>query len=225
MTKGRQENPDGYHVWTEAEITRFKVHHPAGSKARLALALFLCTGASRQDAAAMGWQNVDGDRISCRRGKTGVEANLPILSDLAEELAHLTKQEGLFLTHGGGKPYKPETLGNWFRDQCNAAGVPGSAHGLRKAGATRLANAGGTPDEIRAFLAYATNKEGQTYTKKADRARLADSGLAKLEGVNHTEICPTTQTRLGKRGEKANETNVQAGLVAARRGIEPLFPG
>jgi len=49
---------------------------------------------------------------------------------------------------------------------------------LRKAGATRPANAGGTPDEIRAFLAHKTNKEGQAYTKQADRSRLAGSGLA-----------------------------------------------
>ncbi|WP_407696791.1 tyrosine-type recombinase/integrase [Sedimentitalea xiamensis] len=221
----RKENPDGFHVWTEAEIARFKRHHAAGTKARLALAIFLCTGASRQDAAAMGWRNVAGARISYRRGKTGVEANLPILPDLAEELAYVSPDQALFLTHSGGKPYKPETLGNWFRDQCNAAAVKGSAHGLRKAGATRLAEAGGTPDEIRAFLAHATNKEGQTYTKKADRARLADSGLAKLGSLDHSEECPTPQNRLDKIGKKSNETNVQAGFVAARRGIEPLFPG
>mgnify|MGYP001042178342 CR=1 FL=1 len=221
----RKENPDGFHVWSEAEIAKFKARHPSGSKARLALALFLSTGASRQDVAEMGWGNIDGDRISYQRGKTGVVANLPILPELAEELRNLPEGQPLFLAHSEGQPYKPETLGNWFRVQCNAAGVPGSAHGLRKAGATRLANAGGTPDEIRAFLAHKTNKEGQTYTKKADRARLADSGLAKLGSLNHSEICPTPENRLGKKEERANENSQKAGFVAARRGIEPLFPG
>jgi hypothetical protein len=79
--------------------------------------------------------------------------------------------------------YTVESLGNWFRDCCNAAGVPGSLHGLRKAGATRLANAGATPDEIRAFLAHETNAQGATYTKAADRARLGDSGMAKLSNL------------------------------------------
>jgi len=105
---------------------------------------------------------------------------------LADELCQLPADQMLFFTHGkDARPYKPDTLGNWFADQCRAAGLTGcSLHGLRKAGATRLANAGATPDEIRAYLAHKTNQEGVTYTKKADRARLADSGLARLSGVN-----------------------------------------
>lgn len=46
--------------------------------------------------------------------------------------------------------------------------------------ATRLANAGATPDEIRAAMAYKTHEEGKTCSKQADRARLADSELEKL---------------------------------------------
>ncbi|MCV2864566.1 tyrosine-type recombinase/integrase [Albidovulum sediminicola] len=90
----------------------------------------------------------------------------------------------LFLTHTGDRPYKPETLGNWFRDQCTAAGVPGSAHGLRKASATRLADNEATPDEIRGFLGHKTNKQGSTYTDKADRGRLADNALAKVSNLS-----------------------------------------
>jgi integrase len=178
-----KENPDGYHTWTDQEIDRFLERHGEGTKARLACLLTLNTGASRQDLCRMGRQNVTGGRIAYRRGKTHVGADLPILDALDAELRLLPTDTMLFLTHGKGRPYKPETLGNWFRDQCRAAGVPGSLHGLRKAGATRLANAGATPDEIRAFLAHATNKEGSTYTGKADRARLADSGMAKLSGA------------------------------------------
>lgn len=194
----RQENPDGFHTWTEAEIDAFKAQHESGTKARLALTLFLCTGASRQDAARMGWQNVANSRISYRRGKTGIEADIPILPELAEELRHVPRDQLLFLTHGRGLPYKPETLGNWFKDQCRAAGVPGSAHGLRKAGATRLANHGATPDEIRAFMAHKTNKEGATYTKKADRARLADSGLSKMLGQKENENVSNLSVGLDK---------------------------
>jgi hypothetical protein len=45
-----------------------------------------------------------------------------------------------FLVTEFGKPFVSAGFGNWFRDQCNAASLPKnlSAHGLRKAGATRL---------------------------------------------------------------------------------------
>lgn len=191
-----KENPDGYHTWSEAEIDTFLAHHVEGTEARLACLLTLNTGASRQDLARMGWQNVTGGRIAYRRGKTHVGADLPILDALGAELRLLPVGAILFLTHGKGQPYKPETLGNWFRDQCRAAGVPGSLHGPCKAGATRLANAEATPDEIRAFLAHATNKEGATYIKKADRARLADSGLAKLSGAKPEQNLSNLPTRL-----------------------------
>ncbi len=155
------------------------------------------TGMSRQDLCRVGWQNVKGGRIEYRRGKTGVGAALPIMPELGEELANIPRDRLLFITHGrDDRPYVPATLGNWFRVECNAAGVPGSLHGLRKAGATRLANAGATPDEIRAFLAHETNAQGATYTKAADRARLGDSGMAKLSNLPE---------RLDKSKGKANE--------------------
>ena len=206
-----KENPDGYHTWTETEIDRFLEIHGEGTKARLACLLALNTGASRQDLSRMGWQNVTGARIAYRRGKTQVGADLPILADLAVELKFLAADTMLFLTHGKGRPYKPETLGNWFRDQCRAAGVPGSLHGLRKAGATRLADAGATPDEIRAYLAHATNKEGSTYTGKADRARLADSGMAKLSGAkreqNLSNLAPILDTTTAQPIERKAKKN------------------
>ena len=195
-------NPDGYHTWTAVEIANYRAKHPSGTKARLALEIFLGTGAARQDAARLGRQNVEGGRIRFRRHKTGVPVDLPILPELAVELEHVAPDVMLFLTHSGGRPYAPETLGNWFRDQCRAAEVPGSAHGLRKAGATRLADHGATPDEIRAFLGHKTNKEGSTYTGKANRARLADSGLEKVKTAGGLSNLPATLDRRGRNVEQ-----------------------
>jgi integrase len=197
----RKENPEGYHTWTEAEIARFLAMHGPGTKARLALMIFLCTGASRQDAARLGWQNVSAGRIRYRRGKTGIEADLPILPELAEELRHVPADRLLFLTHGKGRSDKPETLGNWFKAQCKAAGLPHcSAHGLRKAGARRIAEQGGTEHEVMAFMAHATPKEGATYTKKASRARLADNAAAKVSGTKPERTSSNLSGRLDKRG-------------------------
>jgi integrase len=160
------ENPDGFHTWTEDEIAKFEEHHGIGSKPVRALRLMLCTGAARQDVIKLGRQSTKAGRIAYRRGKTGGDVDLPILDELADVLADVPADQMLFLTHGQARPYKTESFGNWFRDQCVAAGLSHcSAHGLRKAGATRLANAGANVLEIMAFLGHRTPAEAQTYIK------------------------------------------------------------
>lgn len=72
------------------------------------------------------------------------------------------------------------SLGNWFRKRCREASVPGSIHGLRKAGATRLADAGASEWEIASYLAHADTTQARIYTRKANRSKLADSGFQKL---------------------------------------------
>lgn len=189
------ENPDGYHTWTEEEILQFEAHHGIESKAVLALRLILNTGAARQDVIRLGRQSVRDGRIAYRRGKTGGDVDLPMLGELLEVLAPLPSDRLLFLTHTGARPYKATTFGNWFRDQCVAAGLPNcSSHGLRKAGATRLADAGATELEIMSFLGHRTPDEARKYVKKFNRARLGDSGMEKVarakreQGVsNHVE--------------------------------------
>lgn len=153
------------------------------------LLLALNTSISRQDLCRVGWQHASqtegGARIAYRRAKTSVAADLPILPDLAEELAKVPKDRLLFLTQDARHiGYMPETFDNWFRGRCKEAKVPGSLHGLRKAGVARLADAGATNWEIASFLAHKHTKQADTYTKKANRAKLADSGFAQLASVS-----------------------------------------
>lgn len=210
--KRRAEGADGWHTWAEAEIGRFMDRHGPGTKARRALMLMLCTGAARQDVVRMGWQSISGGRISYRRGKTAVEADLPILPELAAELAHVAPTDMLFLTWTKGEgaavaqPYTVGSFGNWFRDRCVEAGLPHcSSHGLRKAGATRLANAGATEWEVMAFLAHKSPKMAAVYTKKAGRKGLADSGMAKVAGTKPEGNVSNLPGKLDKRGPQANE--------------------
>lgn len=177
----RKTNPNGYYTWTEDDIARFLSFHGPGTKARLALLIFLCTGASRKDAARMGRGNWRDGRIRYSRAKTAVAADLPVLPELDEELRRIPENQYLFLTHTEGRGYIVESLGNWFKDQCVAAGVTtGSAHGLRKAGATRLAEAGATEWEIASYLAHSSTKTAAIYAAKANRAKLADNGFGRL---------------------------------------------
>ena len=191
----------GFHTWTDDEVETFRAAHPIGSKARLALELFLGTGAACQDAAAMTRANIRGPRLSYRRGKTGQEVDLPILPELAKELAHLPRDQMMLLAHGTqGKGYTAGSLSNVFRDMCAEAGLNHcSAHGLRKACARRLAEHGATEWEVMAFLAHRTAKEASGYTAAANRAKLTTSGMAKL-GADHEQILSNLSERLDKRG-------------------------
>ena len=107
---------------------------------------------------------------------------MPILSELVRELAQLPPAQLVLLAHGkAAKPYSVDSLGNWFRDMCTAAGLPHcSAHGLRKAGARRLAEHGATEWEVMAFLAHRRAAEASRYVAAANRTKLTTSGMAKL---------------------------------------------
>jgi hypothetical protein len=193
-------NPDGYHTWTEDEVDRFLDRHGPGTKARLVLLLALNTGMARQDLSRVGRQHVKAGRIAYRRGKTSVAADLPILPDLEKELALLPTDQLLFIVQDR-RPvgYSPETLGNWFRKRCAEADVPGSLHGVRKAGAVRLADAGATDWEIASYLAHKDTKLAGLYSRKANRSRLADSGFAKLGNVSNLP------QKLDRKAGKPNE--------------------
>jgi len=195
-------NPDGFHTWTDDEVQRFLDQHGPGTKARLVMLLALNTGMARQDLACVGRQHVKTGRIAYRRQKTAVAADMPILPELAEELRHVPKSQMLFVTQDkNDRPYAVASLGNWFRRRCAEATVPGSLHGLRKAGATRLANAGASEWEIASYLAHTDTTQAAIYTKKANRARLAYSGFAKLNAGKMSNLSPELDRSKGKGSE------------------------
>jgi integrase len=174
---------DGYHTWTEAEVTQFKARHPVGSKARLALALLL-TGQRGGDVRLMGWQNLTNGAIAIKQEKTGVRLLIPldIDSSLAECLATVPRTNMTFLTTEYGAPFTRKGFGNWFRDRCNEAGLPQcTAHGLRKLVATRLADVSCSEEEIKAITGHRSSSEVARYIKARDQKRLAQNAAAKLK--------------------------------------------
>ena len=71
---------------------------------------------------------------------------------------------------------------NWFREECDKAALHHcSAHGLRKAAARRLAEAGCTAHEIAAITGHASLREIVRYTKAADQRKLAAAAMEKAE--------------------------------------------
>jgi len=201
----RKTRGAGFHTWSVDEIGAFLDRHGPGTKARLALLLILNTGAARQDAARLGWQNVKDGRIGYRRGKTSVSADLPILPALAEELRQVPRDRLIFLATEAGTAHSAAGFGNWFGDRCAEAGLDHcSAHGLRKSGATMLAEAGASEHEIAAFLAHASPREAATYTRSARRGVLGDSAMRKLAGAEGERNLSNLFGRLDNRSGKSD---------------------
>ncbi len=59
-----------------------------------------------------------------------------------------------FICGNWSTPLTKESFGNMFRVTCTAAGVSKSAHGERKIGATKAANAGATVSELEALFGW-----------------------------------------------------------------------
>jgi integrase len=179
------KSKQGFHSWQEQEIEQFGSRFPIGSKPRLALALGLYTGQARQDVVVMGPQHIRDEVLCWIRGKTahstGLELFIPVLPELRQILDATPSHHLTFLTTAFGKPFTPAGFGNWFREQCNAAGLPHcSFHGLRKAAARRLAEHGCTSHEIAAITGHATLKEVERYTQAVNRKRLAQAAMQKV---------------------------------------------
>lgn len=173
---------EGYHDWSEQEIAQFMARHPPGTKAHLALMLMLSTGQRKSDAVRMGWGDVANGMIRVRQQKTETPLMIPILPALQAALADQPKDAPTFLRTDYGRPYSVAGFGNWMRDRCDEAGLPNCAsHGLRKACARRLAEAGCTIHQIKSITGHKSDGEVHRYTAKADQVRLAHSAFEKLQ--------------------------------------------
>ncbi len=99
---------------------------------------------------------------------------------LAASIEATKTGELTFLITERGQPFAKESFGNWFRKACTEAGVPGSAHGLRKAGATRAAENGASERELTALFGWSTGKMAVHDTKAANQKRLATEAVHML---------------------------------------------
>ncbi|MGA2638416.1 tyrosine-type recombinase/integrase [Methylocella sp.] len=172
---------DGFRPWTDSDIERFKARWPVGSRERLALTVLLCTGLRRGDAVRLGPAHVVNGVIEIRTQKTGQLVVIPIAPELTEVIAATPIGSSTFIARLDGKPRDKAGFGNDFRDACNAAGVLGSAHGIRKLGAAMAANGGASERELNAFFGWGDgSRESATYTRSADRTRLARQAMDKM---------------------------------------------
>jgi integrase len=177
----------GYQSWTLEEVAAYERRHPVGSKARLAMALMLYTSGRREDAVRLGPRHIRDGRLQFTQAKNEnrkpVEIDIPIHPELLAAIEAAPSHQFTFLVTEFGRPFTPDGFGNKFKDWCRQADLPHcSCHGLRKAAATRLAEAGCTPHEIMAITGHRSLEEVERYTRAALKKKLADSAMAKLKG-------------------------------------------
>jgi len=175
----RRQTGTGFQSWEESDIAAFEAHWPCGSRPRLALALLLYTAQRRGDVVSMGRQHIRDGRIEVRQNKTGTRLAIRIHPALQTEIDAAPDGPAFLLTDYG-LPFSAAGFSGWFVEKARAAGLPKglSPHGLRKAAARRLAEAGCSANEIMAVTGHKSLTEVRTYTQAADQMRLADAAIA-----------------------------------------------
>jgi integrase len=178
---------DGFVTWSEEDITAFEKCWASGTKQRLALALLLYTGQRRGDVVRMGRQHIGANGLRVTQSKTGVSLVIPLHAALRREIDVSAEKDALNLVYTAyGRPFTAAGFGNWFRDTVDAVpelkGRGLSAHGLRKAAARRLAEAGCSALQIAAITGHRTLKEVSRYTAAADQERLARDAVKRIGG-------------------------------------------
>jgi integrase len=201
----KPKNRDGFHTWTDDEIARFEARWDIGTRERLAMDVLLYTGLRASDAIRIGRQHVRGGEIYLpAMQKTGEPILCPIIAPLAVSLSAGPVGDLAFLVTTEGRPWScPTSFGNWFRKACRAAGVPGSAHGLRKAGARIAAERGATEEQLKALYGWRSSKEASRYTRAANRQKMARAAAdLRIPERNGIALCHAGVSTVATRGKK-----------------------
>jgi len=202
----------GHHTWTVDEVFQFEDRHPVGSKARLAMALMLYTGTRASDAIRLGPQMENDGWLKFieykgRKNKPK-EQNIPVLPQLCAIIDATPSGHLNYLVTEQGRPYSTaKSFGNWFKRQCEMAGLPHcTAHGLWKAGATIAAERGAPERALMAIYNWRAAKQADTYTRTADRKKLAADFMHYVvperkadKIVPLSDAVPTGGTKRGKK--------------------------
>jgi integrase len=171
----------GFLPWTEDELEKYERRWPIGTRERVMFGVYCYTGLRRGDAAKLGRQHIRDGVITIDTEKTDTRVTIPVLPELAEIIAAGPIGELSIIASKKGQPIRKESLGTLFKKACKAAGIPNkSAHGIRKAAATRAANNGATVATLEAIFGWEGGQMAALYTKAADRKRLAAEHMGKL---------------------------------------------
>jgi integrase len=204
VSKPSQKRGQGFPPWTEEHVAAYEQRWPIGTRQRVWLDVLLYTGLRRGDAVRFGRPHVRKGFGAIKTEKSGftLTVTLPILPVLARTLDAGPCGDLTFIAGANGKPFTKGSFGNLFREACREAGVPGSAHGVRKIAATTAANNGATVSQLKALFGWTSDAMPSLYTQTADRERLGREAGHMLGNDERTSIpAPSSEVRApgGKR--------------------------
>lgn len=194
---------DGFKSWPVEYCLRFEKRWPLGTQQRTAYAIALYLGARRSDAVRIGRRQEEENGTQVRytqhkgRTKRAVEVVHPIVPPLREAL-HAWQGKGFtWLETTYGRPRSDKGFGNDFAEWCAEAGIPPgyTYHGIRKALAARLAEAGMTTNEINAVLGDKTLQQAEVYTRAAEKKQMAKKALTGLFGAQTVPVARSVAKR------------------------------
>jgi integrase len=190
-----RKRSDGFIPWTEEHATAYEARWPIGTRQRVWLDVLLYTGLRRGDAVRAGRQHARAGSIRTEKSGFMVEVPVIILPVLQATLDAGPTGDLTFIVGANGRPFTKESFGNEFRAACQEAAVPGSAHGVRKLAATRMANNGATEAQLMAVFGWTDPKMAAHYTRTADRKRLAAQSIEKLNASGTSMPAPSPPVR------------------------------
>lgn len=189
----------GHPAWTDDEIGRYRAKWSIGTVQRLCFELIYWTGARISDAVLIGPGMVGRDGVlQFTQRKTGEPAFVPWTCSLPRHAAAMAgdrqhmhaaiearaDRHMTYLATAQGRTRSAKALGHVVSDAASAISIDKSAHGLRKARAKALAEAGATVHQIAAWTGHITLEEVEHYTREANRRAAVRGPERKAKTVN-----------------------------------------
>lgn len=187
----------GYYPWSEDDIAKFRSRWALGTKQRLAMELLLWTDQRKVDTIHLGPQHAKGRHFVVRQSKTGKTLQLHIADQLHAAIDAMPASDALcFILTEYGKPFSVKGFGGWFRDQCDAAGLPQcTAHGLRKAMMRRMAELDMSNSSLKSVSGHSKDEEVSRYVESANQERLATAAITRVSEWEKSNPVPALDVR------------------------------
>jgi len=190
-----RKRTEGFIPWTEDHVAAYDARWPIGTRQRVWLDVLLYTGLRRGDAVRVGRQHVRSGSIKTEKSGFTIDVSVIVLPVLQQTLEAGPCGDLTFIVGANSRNFTKESFGNEFKAACMAAGVPGSAHGVRKLAATRMADNGATEAQLMAVFGWTDPKMAAHYTRTANRRRLAAESINKLNVTGTSIPAPSDPVR------------------------------